>query len=62
MMIFPNLMSMVIEIVLVLQDPAMFRISSLTRTTADPVTRAAVMDYLIHLAAGLEKLHAMVIY
>ena len=51
---------MVIECVLVLQSPAMFQISPQAPTTADPVTRAAVMDPLLYVAAGVMKLDAMV--
>ena len=60
MSLFANLMSMVIECSLVLQDPAMFQISSQAPTTAAPATRAAVMDPLLYVAAAVMQLDAMV--
>ena len=52
----------VIMFFLLLQDPAMFQISSRTITTAGPVISVAVMDSLMHFVAGVEMLHAVVIF
>ena len=46
-------------LLLLLQDSAMFQISSQTITTAGPVISVAMMKCLVHFAAGVKVLNAM---